>query len=497
MEVSSVGSLHVVERLDSVYLYNRLSGEKVQVGDLLRLGATLSFSDVGAAFLADVTGNNLVRRLAKLVCMGARIGTDSQEYFIHGPGGSTWMSDILSSVTPLAIGNFDCAGPSFTIQVYVFPCCAGPARIWWSLQHMARILLCESDYRNYVGRNAVRFEQMVLRCGLGPRHFRASAKVLAWQRASNGTMESPPGCALQYSVASTPAFIIVLMNYILGGVVRGDGADNASRLATAMLDSILGRAFLDGPTKVHVNGVFAFTITDGSIHCNDLPCTLQPGLRLLINRRSDAGSMRLGSLLLEIQRSINRPSRLRTVSKVEATSWMHSLLAIVEVQLEVSLDEDWWRVASCLDLAPNMKASRTRVKSKAYISAVLLVTDKTKEPITPRAFLGSTAISNSLGPAASQGVCPSQGRTAREAKTEKAMRYVGAIRNQFKHTRLLHFTVDGVRAGGDSNELFFAWDAIAGVGAVPPLKVRTNNDLNSAFFWPTRHGYGAFGHPFF
>jgi hypothetical protein len=244
-------------------------------------------------------------------------------------------------------------------------------------------------------------------------------------------------------------------------------------LAIAMLANVVGRGFLGGPTAVtSQDGALMFEVQDGAIDCKCLPTGLHDGLKFLLRRAQGTdGKTNVHTLVVELQRCINRPSRLRRIPPVLARAWLMSVLTALELQLEVSLPEPWWREKSCLELAPSPRVKRSRNISKAYIGAVLDASTQSKEPITPRGLLASSAILKLASGSGASGQCPNQGRTARCAKQDKMLKYFAEIRSDFEAPRALHYSVDGVQAGGDHNELFFAVLPKARLACLPPLQV--------------------------
>ena len=65
---------------------------------------------------------------------------------------------------------------------------------------------------------------------------------------------------------------------------------------------------------------------------------------------------------------------------------------------------------------------------------------------------------------------PDSSRQAGRMVKDEMLRYLGHGRQVFRNPRSLHLSVDGVAAGGDHQNVFFAWLPVKRLAGVPPLQ---------------------------
>ncbi len=136
-------------------------------------------------------------------------------------------------------------------------------------------------------------------------------------------------------------------------------------------------------------------------------------------------------------------------------------------QKEQTYAETWWTQASCLQLAPDRNGPHKRHISAAYKDAVRTTVKDTEEPLSMRQLIGASAIADADG--AVPGLA--SGKLAREIKHDHGFRYLGNGRKHFENPPALHLTIDGVRGGGEENNIFVAWLPRKRLAGVPPIQV--------------------------
>ena len=227
-------------------------------------------------------------------------------------------------------------------------------------------------------------------------------------------------------------------------------------LALHVIDRIVDRAFIEGDVVVECEELgYKFVMQNGMVDLTYLAQLGHVGFKFLVERRARRSvggtAMLVRDLLFELHLACERPSRWRSLREVGGSLYRSILLSLQD-QLEVSTHEPWWTATSCLDLAPSRCLQRHRVMSNAYKEAVLQATRETDEPISVRQLFGADRI---LRAAKIGESVPTVGRAAARAIRHDAMKYLAVGRQVFKNPASMHYTIDGVTAGGDNQNVFF------------------------------------------
>mgnify|MGYP007004382887 CR=1 FL=1 len=160
-----------------------------------------------------------------------------------------------------------------------------------------------------------------------------------------------------------------------------------------------------------------------------------------------------------------RPSRSRELANGMSSSLIASCLDVLQQQIELSCHESWWHEGSCLDLAPSRAVKKCRVMSNAYKDDVLTAVRTAEEPQSVRSLISAQWIFRGDPVSA-----PDSSRQAGRMVKDEMLRYLGHGRQVFRNPRSLHLSVDGVAAGGDHQNVFFAWLPVKRLAGVPPLQ---------------------------
>ena len=236
---------------------------------------------------------------------------------------------------------------------------------------------------------------------------------------------------------------------------------------------VIDRAPHGGAYFVSCESGIQFSVLASMVDLGALSGLGLPALKYMAERLSKvsrgARLAPLSEVLLDLLSCLYRPSRNRSMHRSIATSLITSICVAIQDQIEVSLDEEWWREASCLDLVPSQGKRKHRVMSNAYKKAVLDAAKQSSEPLSVRQLVGASYI---LRQGSREDLSASAGRLAGRVIHDAALRYLAIGREVFRAPQMLHYTIDGVQAGGDHQNVFFAWLPLQDVVGVPPLQAR-------------------------
>ena len=70
---------------------------------------------------------------------------------------------------------------------------------------------------------------------------------------------------------------------------------------------------------------------------------------------------------------------------------------------------------------------------------------------------------------------------AQKAKRDFCLSYLASGRSSFRAPKMLHYTVDGVRAAGDDNEIFVAWLPERNLAGVAPIQAMPKRDFTASY----------------
>ena len=164
-----------------------------------------------------------------------------------------------------------------------------------------------------------------------------------------------------------------------------------------------------------------------------------------------------------------RPSRNKSFAIARVVEVINRVVDHVHMQIEASLNEDWWGESSRLILKPIVRPDRTPHLSMAYKEAVVTASRETAEPLNVRQILGADNMSTSVSDAA--GVTISSKWHSAVSKRNHCLGNLAASRAAFDGVRVLHLCFDGVQAAGRHNDVYLALRTDTQEACVPPLKV--------------------------
>ena len=120
--------------------------------------------------------------------------------------------------------------------------------------------------------------------------------------------------------------------------------------------------------------------------------------------------------------------------------------------------------------------------SAAYKKSVREAVHETDEPVSIRQLIGAKSIlSADPAPAGAE-------FAAKSIKHDHGFHYLSAGRRDFENVPSLHFTIDGVQAAGDSNNVFVAWHPRKDLAGIPPIQVLwVISDFERVEFLQTPH----------
>ena len=469
--------LKLVDRGGARWLLHLGTGEKVAFDVDGCEDFKLDFSSDGVGILMhDSLPHILTASLLDLrTGAGQRPGSSDEEPFIFSniKGASRWLRDVAEEFEVRAVAQTDARGASFTHQVYLFPVpVAERCTIWWALPQVIDIVFQNQVRSNYVGKQKASFEKLFQELGLSHQNLRPSMQSLSTcKHRHKHEIAAPAGGILQYWTVTTKGLVVLLLNWQLHPSKMKE-CPHCADLAKSVLDSILDRVCFSGSFAVAVNDNPAFlTVSNGLVNLAELRQSGHAGIRVLCDRfkgvPSATSGVPLQSFLLELLVCVQRPSRMKSMPAPFAQAMLAGALEAIHLQLEVSKHEPWWSLTSCLQLSPQHDGKHRRVMSVAYKEAVRVVVKDTSEPLSVRSLVGAASILAADGKDSRVDAKDA----AKSIKHDHAFRYLSSGRKEFASPTSLHFTIDGVRAGGDENNIFVAWLPRKKLAGIPPIQV--------------------------
>ena len=246
---------------------------------------------------------------------------------------------------------------------------------------------------------------------------------------------------------------------------------------------------MQGPVAITFGEVsLVFVVADGCVDVGPWSTHECAGVRVLGKRvaKETIGSVvPLRFLLNELYSISKRPSRLRSLSGHLAVAGLRAIIDTLHDQIELSMDESWWQATSCLELAPKPSKFRSQQLSFAYKAAVTTAVRTTAEPLSLRQLLGARSVIEAAS-ANTEPACSSA--TARRLAKDKVVGLLSVARQVFLNPPALHYTLDGVQAGGDANNVFIAWLPRLDIVGFPPIQVQNAIIYDMFFFTSSRLG---------
>ena len=466
-EVPAAGLLHLVRRGGALVLYHAGTGE---VKDLPAefAGCRLHFATSGVALLTRPGFPNeaVGRHLQKLYCKGVRPEPfegerDGLFIFDQASQTSTWCSDVLETVHVRAFDVKSLGQQVEALQVYHFDIGVNGARVWWATDRVLDLLMNARQRRDYMSRRSEAMAKIMLELGFPASHQRSSRRSLL-SRGGKEEVDASTGLPLQFWSWSTAGLCCQLLYWMYATTSSKASFSWSSDLAGRMLDLIIAAATLQGSFEVYFgDNVLLTVLENGEVNLDEvLDMKGMNVMRTALQKKERASTVSLSKVLLFWYNQLQRPSRFRSFGTTLGAGWIHSCFEAVMLQLEVSTAETWWSAASLLKLCPVMTSFRHHGQlSQAYREAVVKAARDCPDALSAKSLLIST---NILQDGVAPGLVSDMSSAASRMCLDTMMKFFAAGRQEFKEPRVLHWSSDGVSAGGDENVLY--------VGFIPGKK---------------------------
>jgi hypothetical protein len=479
LDIRESSWLRVVERGGKTFLCHTRTGENVEAPDLGSGQCTLSFSSDGRGVLLYADGAHKLAStmLSKGLCIGRRQNSVVDEVIVQQQGGeSLWLDDVLEQLHVRAVASNE-HGRKSVMQAYIYSCSAGGARVWWALPAIVYYVFSNLTGAKWIGKHKQSLEQTMLEHGLVPGLLRPSRRSALTSTGISGSALSIEGATLQFWTVPTAGLVSLLLHWHVVPTCGPKGAVDVKELSAHLLDCLVDRICFSGSIKVplRADGSATLLVTAGVFDVGALLQSGHAGLKFLADRlltepSVKGNNVRFRDLLIGLALAIQRPSRFRSLQGTFVVEVLSMAINLMEWHIDISVDEPWWTVASLLDLEPNPTHKRHREMSYAYKSAIASAVRSSSEPISVRGLMGARSVLNH-GSVCDHAV--SCGSTARRIEKDIVLRELGAARKVFNCGGVLHYSVDGVQASGDHNNIFVAWLPKLNIATVGPPQVFT------------------------
>ena len=478
-EVPAAGCLHVVFRGEKVLLYNSGTGEVKDLACEPEETAAVTVQDNGVGLVtysSEHRGDELhTDILSKALCKEG--GVDGNE-IVHD--GDSWertsLSALLEQYSHNAVALYDDGIKIGTTQVWRFKAGLPPtrSRVWWSLPHLAAFVVSECIASHFLKKTKDKTTRVLQWFSWHPENVRESRRsILTTASQSEGVVVQKAGPALQFHAATTRATMGILLSWALQPPRADAKFTLAPRMAEKWLCRIISAASAVGGFPVRgVAGELLFNVScDGRISVEDLLLHEFMPLRVLAENRLgnyvDAeNTIGLYDFMAVLHTVAHAPSKYPTPGP-HARGWLQAVLEEIHLQVECSMEEDWWAEGRNLDIRPTTAPSgKQTTVSKAFKFAVLETAREMPVSTTPGQMLASgDVMSDGVAPNAVQG----HGSLAKQTITDEVLAYLSAARASCANQRVIHMTFDGVAAGEEN--LFFIFWLKGKKGAIAPQKV--------------------------
>ena len=481
-EVSHHGYVHVLRRGNVPLLSHAGTGELVRLpheDDAWRL----KIPESGVGMLERHAAERLPVStfFRKLLCTGCRPGCEEPEHFIYDgeTRSSTWKADLLGKADVLAFDIKALGRNTTALQVYTFAACTGTrVRVWWAVEFVLQAIVEGDIPTNHVGKHRDTFERVLAGIGLPAAYLRSNRRSRITAAALHGGDEygGEHGLALQFWTLSTSGLVGMLLYWSYHKTKDTAGFTINSNATSSLLDKLVEAACKQGPWDATMpDGSVLMAITDeGLVDLDELASAVDhpsiAQLRQFMKKDKKHSFVKLAAIMHRWYSQLQRPSRSRSFNVELGRAWLRCIAISLQLQLEVSVEEPWWRATSHLALSPaeSSKSGRHKLISKAYKYAVVEAAREAPCAMSSSALL----VANSLfveqkAPADA----PGMNSTACRMKLDYMLGYLAAGRVLFKAPRCLQYSIDAVRAGGEENNLYFAFLPGKTLAGLPPVQV--------------------------
>ena len=367
----------------------------------------------------------------------------------------------------------------------------GVSFLWWPVVRFRVVLFPDVKHHNWAGKSKERWWQILTdMLGLTSDHLRVSERsARALAKESNAPAEDP-NFSFEFSTAGAMGMCVYWSRSDKTATDAGKGLDKRA-VAHEIVDGIVERFLGNTSITVQVKATGGeLDIRNGFVRLNEvehLGATFAVVARRVrcrgpsssssssatITPRSEISLFTLNAELLEITM---RPSRLRSCTAEEARFGVGALLEAAGTCADMARFDPWLNEMSMLDAPPVLINTRCSRASPGFKDAVAQAAADNPELGGARRILANMKYSVASG-------CG--GRSASSAKDvtrETTVRFFVDQREEHKHVKALHLSIDGLRVGNDATDVGFAYAPCKKIGSIPPIQVSVcvhKNDTNS------------------
>ena len=352
----------------------------------------------------------------------------------------------------------------FTSEVYVYSLPRAGRYLWWALPRFRAAIFPDVHYRNWAGKGAPRWQELLSKCGVGPDEImrsKRSAIELARAKKTSPSAASPEDFALSTVAALT---MCCYWSRATSDTKQSERVNTAEHPASMIVDTILER-FVGGISfDVHIRPPWVLSVHNGFVQ----PGALRDmGLATLVQRGSSTsqqGMLSLHVLLQLLLEVVLRPSRTRSVCNDTASLVFRAICNVTSDIVDASRCDTWLTSAPCLQLVPIKMAERCRPLSGAFREAVV------RSSYADPSLGGKRSILSNLKNRGCGSVDVSLSTSSALSK-DSMLKFFVDQRQAHAGIRALHLSMDGLQVGHDATDVAFAYSPELELGSVPPPQV--------------------------
>ena len=367
MEVAPGDRLRLVQRNGKRWLYHAGTGEKADLGGET---AWLHPQDSGVVHVHFQDGRS-VPHTAILKCgifKGTRPGTDTEELFLNDGAEGTWLTTVLEDVKVCALDVFhDEDTRLVTLQVYHYRCGVPPSsvRVWWALPQIVEFVIKGGLASDWIGKNMGKLQNLLRESGIEGHELRRSRKghlehERSLKRQSAEVEPAEPGLQLQYATTSTRAVCTILLDLARGKTSKSKTFRIEEANAEVVLERLVDVSCKPGGMEaLRADGALIFFVNENGRVLSDAlrRSPFQP-LRGCCSRIThlDEDGVLLSFILADLWKQKTLASRFS--HSCLAAALLAEVLNSIQLQIEISVDEDWWHDATLLNLGHTRPPTR-------------------------------------------------------------------------------------------------------------------------------------------
>ena len=376
---------------------------------------------------------------------------------------------------------------------YHFNQALGPSNVWWATTQLVDYVFSSPTQNNHVGRRREGWEKVLMQAGFEFSHIKAPLR--SWYtKVQQGVIDDVPDeePLLQYFAMTTEAVVVLTTHWSIHET-RLEISHSQER-ACAILQTVIDRASMAGPVEIELSpSGHKIWMGNAGFRANCLETTTNRDIVGIYNRLIEdfkgQAVIPVSEFLQWLLVKIQRPSKHRSVKIGASSSVFDSIVSAMALQIELSTGEDWWQPESALHLAPTPAKRKHRVMNAAYREAVAQTSIVVDDPLSRRGLMGAQRVRSSSDTNAEKGVKSSASRTG----IDHGLCCLAACRILFKYHPALRFTVDGITAFGDHNEIFMCWLPRTTTAAVAPIQAFLCFYFLSSMFMLVEHEGAVYG----